>query len=253
MPRVIGDLALEQQCWNCLDSPHVVSLRSLVGLGWSGFLYFSPTQLILTPGRSKWPGRALGRSPEAGDSLQAKGVWGQVQRKEPCSVDWPAERTWQPFARSRTQGTLVLWGWSKPSLPCLRPSPLTRAALLQLLHGHWLAWGGWVLHAAQQGLHKAGPVGRADADVVPRLVLEPLLASSVQAHQDRGPAGGEERGSYRSGRQNVGGGECWDRCAYGSLPHVDLLLCRFSTERTVAWNIFLLCTWTRPRGGGGQA
>lgn len=25
-------------------------------------------------------------------------------------------------------------------------------------------------------------------------------------------------------------------------PHVDLLLCRFSTERIVAWNIFRLCT-----------
>lgn len=36
----------------------------------------------------------------------------------------------------------------------------------------------------------------------------------------------------------------------GSPPHVDLLLCRFSTERTVAWNIFLLCTWVRPVGGG---
>lgn len=95
-------------------------------------------------------------------------------------------------------------------MPCLRPSPLTRAALLQLLHGHRLAWRGWVLYTAQQGLHKAGPVGRADADVVPRLVLEPLLASSVQAHQDRGPAGGEERGSYREweaecGRRRVPG------------------------------------------------
>lgn len=29
---------------------------------------------------------------------------------------------------------------------------------------------------------------------------------------------------------------------------MDLLLCRFSTERTVAWNIFLLCTWIRPAG-----
>lgn len=81
---------------------------------------------------------------------------------------------------------------AKPSMPRLRPSPLTRAALLQLLHGHRLAWRGWVLHTAQQGLHKAGPVGRADTDVVPGLVLEPVLASGVQAHQDRGPAGGEE-------------------------------------------------------------
>lgn len=30
------------------------------------------------------------------------------------------------------------------------------------------------------------------------------------------------------------------------IPHVDLLLCRFSTERTVAWNIFRLCTWVSP-------
>lgn len=41
------------------------------------------------------------------------------------------------------------------------------------------------------------------------------------------------------------GGEC--------LPHVDLLLCRFSTERTVAWNIFRLCTWIRPGEGGDEA
>lgn len=33
-------------------------------------------------------------------------------------------------------------------------------------------------------------------------------------------------------------------------PHVDLLLCRFSTKRTVAWNIFRLCTWIRPAGRG---
>lgn len=38
----------------------------------------------------------------------------------------------------------------------------------------------------------------------------------------------------------------------GCLPHVDLLLCRFSTERTVAWNIFRLCTWTRPEGAGNE-
>lgn len=31
-------------------------------------------------------------------------------------------------------------------------------------------------------------------------------------------------------------------------PHVDLLLCRFSTARTVAWTIFLLCTWISPAG-----
>lgn len=30
------------------------------------------------------------------------------------------------------------------------------------------------------------------------------------------------------------------------IPHVDLLLCRFSTERIVAWNIFRLCTWVSP-------
>lgn len=35
------------------------------------------------------------------------------------------------------------------------------------------------------------------------------------------------------------------------LPHVDRLLCRFSTERTVAWNIFRLCTWIRPADGEG--
>lgn len=60
------------------------------------------------------------------------------------------------------------------------------------------------------------------------------------------------------------GGECWDLGtvtvrALGDgdswghgvswLPHVDLLLCRFSTERIVAWNILRLCTWIRPRVG----
>lgn len=66
----------------------------------------------------------------------------------------------------------------------------------------------------------------------------------------RGPVTG-------SGRQNVGGGGCrglgkegLGQVSGGSLPHVDLLLCRFSTERTVAWNIFLLCMWVRPGGRG---
>jgi hypothetical protein len=35
------------------------------------------------------------------------------------------------------------------------------------------------------------------------------------------------------------------------LPHVDLLLCRFSTERIEAWNIFRLCTWIRPKDEEG--
>lgn len=38
----------------------------------------------------------------------------------------------------------------------------------------------------------------------------------------------------------------------GCLPYVDLLLCRFSTEMTVAWNIFRLCTWIRPEGAGNE-
>lgn len=78
-------------------------------------------------------------------------------------------------------------------------SPLTWAALLQLLHCHRLGGRRRVLHTAHQCLHEPRPVGRADAYVVPRLVLEPLLASSVQAHQDRGPAGGGERGQLQEG------------------------------------------------------
>ena len=88
------------------------------------------------------------------------------------------------------KGTLKSGGQGGLSLSCPRPRLLTRAALLQLLHGHGLSWRRRVLHTAQQRLHEARSVGRADAYVVPRLVLQPLLASSVQAHQDRGPAGG---------------------------------------------------------------
>lgn len=71
-----------------------------------------------------------------------------------------------------------------------RSRPLTRAALLQLLHCQGVPWWRQVLHAAQQRLHEAGPVGRADAYVVAWLVLEPLLASGVQAHEDRSAAAG---------------------------------------------------------------
>lgn len=85
---------------------------------------------------------------------------------------------------------------------------LTRAALLQLLHCHRLAWWWGVLHTAQQRLHKARPIGRADAYVVPWLVLEPLLASGVQAHQDRGPAGSGERGQLQGA-----GGRMWEEGA----------------------------------------
>lgn len=98
----------------------------------------------------------------------------------------------------------------RPSLaphPPLPRRPLTWAAFLQLLHSHRLG-GRWrVLHAAQQRLHQARPVGRADAYVVPRLVLQPLLACSVQAHQDGGPAGVGRGGSYRrAGGEEAGAG-----------------------------------------------
>lgn len=62
----------------------------------------------------------------------------------------------------------------------------------------------------------------------------------------------------REGRMREEGPGVWgrrgrDRCVLGSgPPHVDLLLCRFSTERTVAWNIFRLCTWIRPEGWGAN-
>lgn len=138
-------------------------------------------------------------------------------------MDCPAEWMWPPSARGS-------WGHGDraSSVSCLRPRPLTRAALLQLLHRHWLAGWWWVLHAAQQRLHKAGPVGRADAYVVPWLILEPLLASSVQAHQDRGPAAGEERGQLQGmgGRMwgqeeeegaRVWGGRGWDRRGVGGV------------------------------------
>ena len=123
--------------------------------------------------------------------------------------------------------------------PPLPRRPLTWAAFLQLLHSHRLG-GRWrVLHAAQQRLHQARPVGRADAYVVPRLVLQPLLACSVQAHEDGGPAGVRRGGSYRRAGGEEGGAGVWGSgdglVGVGSgPPHVDLLLCRFSTERTVA-------------------
>ena len=99
------------------------------------------------------------------------------------------------------EGTLGPEGWSGPRWP------LTWAALLQLLHSHRLGGRRWVLHAAQQRLHEARPVGRADAYVVPRLVLQPLLACGVQAHQDGGPAGMGRRESYRrAGGEEVGAG-----------------------------------------------
>lgn len=56
--------------------------------------------------------------------------------------------------------------------------------------------------------------------------------------------GGRCQGPGKEGLGQVLGGGC--------LPHVDLLLCRFSTERTVAWNIFLLCTCIRPGGEGAS-
>lgn len=115
------------------------------------------------------------------------------------------------------EGTLGPEGWralAGPPTPAPR-RPLTWAALFQLLHSHRLGGRRRVLHAAQQRLHEAGPVGRADAYVVPRLVLQPLLACSVQAHQDGGPAGVGRGGSHRraggeagvlgSGEVEVGG------------------------------------------------
>lgn len=149
--------------------------------------------------------------------------------------------------------------WGRLSLLCPRSRLLTRAALFQLLHGYRLAWWWGVLHTAQQRLHEARPIGRADAYVVPWLVLEPFLACGVQAHQDRGPAESGERGQLRGVRRwnvegaRLGPGKEGLGRERGRLPYVDLLLCRFSTERTVAWNIFRLCTWIRPEGAGNES
>lgn len=162
------------------------------------------------------------------------------------------------FCQVLNPGDPGAWGWSRLSLSCPRPRLLTGAALLQLLHCHRLSWRWWVLHTAQERLHKARTVGWTDAYVVPWLVLEPLLACSVQAHKDRRPAGGGKAGSYRGweaecGRSRVpGSGEGGAGMGGSCLPHVDLVLCRFSTERTVAWNIFRLCTWIRPGGGSAN-
>jgi hypothetical protein len=90
-----------------------------------------------------------------------------------------------------------------PVLP--QPDILTRAALLQLLYCHRLCGWRWVLYTAQQCLHEARTVGRADTYVVPGLVLQPLLASSVQAHQDRGPAGDRKGGGSFRGTEKGGG------------------------------------------------
>lgn len=85
------------------------------------------------------------------------------------------EGRWQPSTSSSAQGDPEARG--RPLCP--RPLPFTRAALLQLLHCHWLSWWRRILHTAQQRLHEARPVGRADAYVVAGLVLQRLLASSV--------------------------------------------------------------------------
>lgn len=60
------------------------------------------------------------------------------------------------------------------------------------------------------------------------------------------PGWGWGQSSYRGQGAECGRRRDGDR--WGMWTHVDLLLCRFSTERTVAWNIFRLCTWIRPGG-----
>lgn len=50
MPRVFGDLPLNSAVGTVWTAPMVFLLGPLVGLGWSGLLYFFPTQNILTPG-----------------------------------------------------------------------------------------------------------------------------------------------------------------------------------------------------------
>lgn len=107
--------------------------------------------------------------------------------------------------------------WGTGMEQALRPCLLTRAALLQLLHCHRLARWWWVLHTAQQRLHEAWPIGWADANMVPWLVLEPLLASTVQAYQDRGPAGVGDRGQLQGA-----GGRMWEEEGRGQVGDVFL-------------------------------
>lgn len=232
---------------------------------------------MAAPEQARVPGGAFGRSPEGGDGWG--GAWWWVLRKELRSADHPAARpAWQDVAQPAVrgggsllpgpepEGTLGPEGWGQLSRSCPRPRPSPGLPFSSCSTATGSVGGGGSSTRLSSASTRPGRLGGQMPMWSPGWYWSPSWPPVSRRTRMVARLGMGRRGSYRraegmkgrEGRMREEGPGVWgrrgrDRCVLGSgPPHVDLLLCRFSTERTVAWNIFRLCTWIRPEGWGAN-